>query len=71
MSSKFSILKNKIHIWKTSGSNKPYGKYTIMGAIDGEKYGQKFHGNFKEIFKINDADWLLQEFKTLHPNVLE
>ena len=62
-------LKTKIKIWKTKGSDKPFGKYAIMGAKDGEKYGNKFKGNFKELERINNPDWLFQKFKELHPNV--
>lgn len=61
-------LKNKISIWKTKGNSQPYGKYTILGAKDGEKYGKKFKGNFLELDKINNPDWLFQKFKELHPD---
>lgn len=61
----------RLNIWKTVGLDKPYGKYAIQGAVDGEEYGLKFKDDKESLGKINDFGWLYkyyeQRTKNIHP----
>ena len=48
----------RLAVWKTFGSDQPYGKYAIAGAHAGEEYGR----SGKNIMKINDYDWLREQY---------
>jgi len=50
----------RLVVWKTLGVDRPYGKYAIAGASAGEAYGRC--GN--DIMKINDYDWLREQYDT-------
>lgn len=50
----------RLVVWKTLGVDRPYGKYAIAGACAGEAYGRC--GN--DIMKINDYDWLREQYDT-------
>lgn len=52
----------RLEIWCTKGEEKPCGKYCIIGANMGREFGTK-HKNCPEmLIKINDWQWLKQEF---------
>ena len=51
-----------LNIWKTIGVNKPFGNYAIAGVYEGEKFNLSCLNNKEELLKINDVDWLLNEF---------
>ena len=51
--------------WCTKGKDRPYGEYAISGAIAGTKYGTANTGNIDALKKINDFEWLNQQFKEI------
>ena len=54
---------NRLSVWCTTGSDKLFGSYAIAGAIAGKTYGETNVGNLEELKKINDFDWLLEQFQ--------
>ena len=57
---------DRLDTWCTVGSDTPYGEYAIAGAIAGKEYGQKNAGNIPALYKINDFDWLLNQFNLIY-----
>lgn len=53
----------RLKIWCTVGDQKPYGEYSIAGALAGNEYGLKYKDNLEMLSKINDWQWLENEFK--------
>tara|TARA_R110000851_G_scaffold87922_11_gene191720 strand:+ start:2380 stop:5130 length:2751 start_codon:yes stop_codon:yes gene_type:complete len=58
---------NRLHVWQTVGESRPYGEYAIRGAKEGAGYGNANIGNTEALKKINDFDWLKQQFETQEP----
>ncbi len=56
--------------WCTKGEDKPFGKYSIQGAIQGKKFGLQNKNNSKELQKINDFVFLEELFKQSNQQVL-
>ena len=56
---------NRLTIWSTLGNDRPFGAYAIAGAIAGKAYGESNVGNLEELKKINDFDWLFEQFQSL------
>jgi hypothetical protein len=57
---------NRLNIWCTVGIDKLYGEYAINGAIFGKDFGLKYLDDKSMLSKINDWEWLTNEFnKTL------
>lgn len=52
----------RLEQWSTLNENVPFGYYGYLGAITGRAYGEKNRGNNEAIKKINDFEWLKQEF---------
>ena len=52
----------RLEVWKTVGTNTTYGSYAIAGAIAGAEYGEKNKNNIESLKKINDFDWLKEQF---------
>lgn len=52
----------RLETWCTVGEDKPFGKYAIAGAKAGAAYGSKNKDNLEELKKINDFDWLKEQF---------
>ena len=52
----------RLKIWCTVGENKQYGKYAIAGAKAGAAYGEKHRGDLESLKKINDFEWLQEQF---------
>ena len=59
----------RLEIWKTVGADKPYGKYAIQGAIDGEDYGTKHKDDIGLLKLINDFDWLKTYYEQRTKNI--
>jgi hypothetical protein len=59
----------RLQAWCTRGDDKPFGKAAINGAINGKKYGEENQGNAEALAKINDFDWLQEQFKLLYQQV--
>ena len=56
----------RLEIWCTVGSDRPFGEYAIAGAVAGKEFGQ-LHKD--KMFHINDFDWLTQQFKQAYDNI--
>lgn len=55
-------IQEKIKIWTTQGEDRPFGKWTILGAKDGVSFADKYYGNLEKLRKINDFSWLYDLF---------
>lgn len=53
----------RLHIWTTVGSDAEYGNYAIDGAIAGKNYGLENFNSLEAIKKINNFEWLEEQFK--------
>ena len=53
----------RLHIWCTVGADKPYGKDGMRGAKDGKEWGLKYRDNPEMLDKVNDFEWLENEFR--------
>lgn len=54
--------KNRLGIWCTTGKDKPFGEWVILGAEEGKLFGLVNINNISELAKINDYNWLKQYF---------
>jgi hypothetical protein len=52
----------RLQTWCTKGKDRPFGEYAILGAIAGKQYGIDNVGNIEALKKINDFDWLKEQF---------
>jgi hypothetical protein len=52
----------RLQIWCTTGEDKPFGHYAIQGAKAGTTYGTEYRGNVDALKKINDFEWLKEQF---------
>lgn len=52
----------RLNAWCSRGEDKPFGKYAIAGAILGREYGERNKNDRQALAKINDFDWLQQQF---------
>ena len=53
---------HRLHIWQTVGKDRLYGGCAIEGAVAGANYGRKSQGNIDAINKINNFEWLREQF---------
>ena len=53
----------RLDIWCTVGADKPFGEYAIKGAIAGKEFGLKYSQDNEMLKKINDWEWLENEFR--------
>jgi hypothetical protein len=49
----------RLKTWCSVGKDKAYGEYAIAGALAGRYFGEQYP---EDIFKINDFDWLHEQF---------
>ena len=54
---------SKLNIWLTKGKRKPFGEYAIQGANAGYQYAKEHVGNNDALTKINDYNWLREQFE--------
>lgn len=52
----------RLEQWCSEGLDKPYGIECISGAIAGRVYGHKNAGNLEALNKINNFEWLQEQF---------
>ena len=52
----------RLKIWTSIGKNKPYGEQALSGARAGMLYGQTNKHDAEALKKINDFDWLKEQF---------
>lgn len=53
---------DRLEVWCTTGKDSLYGKYAVDGANVGKLFGQKWQNAPSELAKINDFDWLKEQF---------
>jgi hypothetical protein len=56
----------RLNVWCTRGKDKEFGDYCIAGANAGKQYGIDNVGNIEALRKINDFDWLKEQFTKLN-----
>jgi hypothetical protein len=49
-------------IWCALGVNQPFGEYSLGGAKAGKRYGELHIANKEMLLKINDFEWLEEQF---------
>lgn len=52
----------RLRIWQTVGKSRPFGEYAILGATAGAIYGEQNKNNIDALKKINDFEWLKEQF---------
>ena len=52
----------RLRIWQTLGKSRPFGEYAILGATAGAIYGEQNKNNIDALKKINDFEWLKEQF---------
>ena len=52
----------RLKVWCSIGRDKPFGEYAISGARAGMAYGSENKDNVSALKKINDFDWLKEQF---------
>jgi hypothetical protein len=60
---KDSETAERLKIWCSIGKDAPFGEYAIAGAIAGTKFGMSNKNNVEEIKKINDFEWLQEQYE--------
>jgi hypothetical protein len=55
----------KLMTWQTKGSDRPHGKWAMLGARQGARYGIENRDNRENLLKINEFEWLRQRFETI------
>jgi hypothetical protein len=58
--------KQRLDIWTSIGSDKPYGEWVLAGAREGKKYGEENLYDLRKLGFINDYQWLNDKFRTLY-----
>jgi hypothetical protein len=53
---------NRLDIWCTEGRDALFGEYAIAGAKAGRQYGLENKNNLEKLRKINDFEWLKEQF---------
>jgi len=53
---------SRLHTWTTVGEGKKFGDICMYGALEGKSYGIKFADDPVSLKKINDYDWMKNEF---------
>ena len=52
----------RLYIWQTVGKDRPFGEYAIQGAVAGTKYGENFSDSPQDLRRINDFEFLREQF---------
>ena len=69
--SKYAIeTDERLETWITTGKDQPFGNFAIAGAKAGKTFGYQWIGNKKMLSKINDFDWLKEEFEKCLTTIL-
>jgi hypothetical protein len=53
----------RLDTWVTVGNKQPFSLYAKLGARAGYKYGVDYRDNIEMLKKINNRDWLSEQFK--------
>ena len=54
---------DRLQIWCTIGKDKLFGEHAVTGAKAGKEYGENNRGDLEALRKINDFDWLKEQFE--------
>lgn len=57
--------KQRLDTWCSVGVEKPFGTYAITGAQAGRLYGETNKNNSQALNKINDFEWLQEQFSAI------
>ncbi len=57
----------RLQTWTSIGKDRMYGNYAISGAKAGSVFGLKNKNNINELRKINDYEWLKEQFDNGNP----
>lgn len=52
----------RLNIWCSRGKDRPFGEYCLMGANQGREFGTYYRNDLKALKKINDFEWLKEQF---------
>ena len=52
----------RLNVWCTTGKDQLFGSYSIGGANAGKEYGELHIANKEMLLKINDFEWLKEQF---------
>jgi hypothetical protein len=52
----------RLDTWCSTGADQPFGEYAIRGAIEGRNFGIKYKEDSSMLTKINDFDWLKEQY---------
>ncbi len=55
----------RLNAWCVLNDSVPYGDYAYTGALAGRSYGEENAGNIPALLKINDFDWLKNQFEQI------
>jgi hypothetical protein len=58
---------DRLITWCNIGVDRLYGEYAIAGARAGKQYGSDYISEPDKLAKINDFEWLLEQFQNLSP----
>ncbi len=53
----------RLKVWLSGGKDKPYAEYVRGGASAGQWYGSTYRGDKNALAKINDYEWLKEEYE--------
>jgi len=53
---------HRLTVWTSKGAKKSFGKFAIEGARAGKDYGIEHAGAVDALVKINDLEWMKDEF---------
>ena len=53
----------RLDVWCSRGNKRPYGEYSILGANQGKDFGSHYRSNNRALSKINDFEWLREQFE--------
>lgn len=53
---------HRLDVWCSVGADRPYGNFAIAGAQAGRTYGLENKSNVNALGKINDFEWLKEQF---------
>jgi len=53
---------HRLETWCTVDNGERFGRYCIKGALEGKAYGEENKGNVEALNKINDFEWLREQF---------
>ena len=59
---KQSETDERLNAWCTIDNGERFGRYCIKGALEGKAYGEENKGDIDALNKINDYEWLREQF---------